>query len=326
MTDVITKILRELTPEDIEKLKLLSQIFCGNFSQQPVKDITIEQALAECEKLAEFNQEPKTVALKKTANRQFLKHIPGNRMLNTIDERDAEYLFREQSRTAPKGAYNYNKVYHAEFNELKKLGYRSINPFDLKLPGLQEEEPIVIPDEHIKAITNKLNENNKLIIADMVVFAENSGLRLSEQVFLRRCDVDLVKKVITIGSKHFKTKTKKIRWIPLNPTMEEIIRRNLDRQMKKNKIIGEFIFAQNSGKPYSTDTVSRAFKKAVRALELPDEYHWHNLRSTAASNWVNKKVPIYTVQKLLGHAKTSTTSKHYAKLSLDELRDAINKL
>ncbi|OQY72382.1 MAG: hypothetical protein B6D44_10170 [Ignavibacteriales bacterium UTCHB2] len=326
MTDVITKILRELTPEDIEKLKLLSQIFGGNFSQQPVKDITIEQALAECEKLAEFNQEPKTVALKKTANRQLLKHIPGNRTLNTIEEKDAEFLFREQTRTAEKAAHNYNKVYHAEFNVLIKLGYISKNPFDLKLPELQEEEPVVIPDEHIKAIANKLNEINKPVIADMVVFAVNSGLRLAEEVLLRRCDVDLKKMVMTIGSKHFKTKTKRIRWIPLNPVMEEIIRRNLDRQMKKNKIISEFIFAQNNGKPYSTDSVSRAFKKAVRALELPEEYKWKSQRSTAASNWANKKVPIYTVQKLLGHTKTSTTSKHYAKVNLDELRDAVNSL
>lgn len=326
MTDVITKILRELSPEDIEKLKLLSQIFGGNFSQQTVKDMTIELALAECEKLAEFNQEPKTVALKRTANRQFLRYIPGNRMLITIDERAAEYLFREQSKTAPKGAYNYNKVYHTEFNELKKLGYISNNPFDLKLPELQEEEPVVIPDEHIKLIKNRLIEINKPIIAEMVEFAVQSGLRLAEEVFLRRSDIDLKKMVMTIGSKHFKTKTKKIRWIPLNPVMEEIIRKNLDRQMKKNKIIGEFVFTQNSGKPYRTDTVSRAFKKVVRALELSEEYHWHSLRSTAASNWVNKKVPIYTVQKLLGHAKTSTTSKHYAKVNLDELRDAINKL
>jgi integrase len=326
MIEVITKILRELTPEDIEKLKLLSQIFNGNNFQKPVKEITTEQGLLECEKLGEFNKEPKTVSLMKTANRQFLKHIPGNRMLNTIDERDAEYLFKEQSKTAPKGVFNYNKVYHAEFNELKKLGYISNNPFDLKLPELQEEEPVVIPDEHINAITDKLNENNKPIIADMVVLAVNSGLRLSEQVFLRRCDIDLKKNVMTIGSKHFKTKTKKIRWVPLNPLMEEIIRRNLDRQMKKNKIISEFVFAQNSGKPYSTDTVSRAFKKAVRALELPEEYQWKSQRSTAASNWANKKVPIYTVQKLLGHTKTSTTCKHYARVNLDELRDAINSL
>lgn len=326
MTDVITKILRELTAEDIEKLKLLSQIFGGNNFQKTVTEITTNQGLLECEKLGEFNKEPKTVALMKTANRQFLKYIPGIRMINTIDERDVEYLFREQSKTAPKGAYNYNKVYHAEFNELKKLGYVSNNPFDLKLPELQEEEPVVIPDEHIKAIANKLNEINKPVIADMVVFAVNSGLRLSEQVFLRRCDIDLKKMVMTIGSKHFKTKTKKIRWIPLNPVMEEIIRRNLDRQMIKKKIIGEFVFTQNSGKPYLTDTVSRAFKEITRALELPEEYHWHCLRSTAASNWVNKKVPIYTVQKLLGHAKTSTTSKHYAKVNLDELRDAVNSL
>jgi site-specific recombinase XerD len=72
--------------------------------------------------------------------------------------------------------------------------------------------------------------------------------------------------------------------------------------------------------------VSKSLKKAVRASGLSEDYHWHCLRSTAASNWVNRKVPIYTVQKLLGHAKTSTTSQYYAKVNIDELRDAVNKL
>ena len=326
MTEVITKILRELTPEDMEKLRLLSQIFGGNNFQKQTKEITIEQGLLECEKLGEFNKEPKTVALMKTANRQFLKFIPGNRMLNTIDARDAEYLFREQSKTANKGAYNYNKVYRAEFNELIKLGYLSSNPFDLKLPELQEEEPVVIPDDHIKAITDKLNENNKSIIADMVEFAVQSGLRLAEETNLRWRDVDLKNGVMTIGSRLFKTKNKRFRKIPLNDRMEEIIRRNSNRQLLNGKVLREFLFTQNNGKPYKTDTVSKLFKKAVRLAGLPEEYHGHCLRSTAASNWVNRKVPIYTVQKLLGHAKTSTTAKHYAKVSIDELRDGINKL
>ena len=95
--------------------------------------------------------------------------------------------------------------------------------------------------------------------------------------------------------------------------------------MENGKILREFVFTQKNGKPWKTDTVSKAFKKTCKENGLPDELHWHCLRHTAASNWVNKKVPIYTVQKLLGHANVNT-SQIYAKVDLEELRDAVNSI
>ena len=130
--------------------------------------------------------------------------------------------------------------------------------------------------------------------------------------------------VMTIGNRLFKTKTKRIRKIPLNKTMEEILKRNSKRQLDKG-ILREFVFTKQNGQRWKNDSVSKAFKKICRENNLPEEYHWHALRSTAASNWVNKKVPIYTVQKLLGHTKTTTTQL-YAKVDLEELRDAVNRL
>jgi len=326
MTDNIAKILKEFTLEDIEKLKLLSQIFGDKQIQKPIQNVTIEHGLNECEKLAEFNQEAKTVSLMKTANRRFLKVIPGNRFITELTRKEAEYIFKENSKTAPRGAYNYHKIYHTEFNQFKKLGYIDQNPFDINLPKLQEEEPIVISDEEIKIICDKLIEMQKPVISDMVEFATLSALRLSEETFLRWSDVDLRNRIMTIGNRLLKTKSKRYRKIPLNERMENILRRNSERQLTNGKMLREFVFTQNSGKHFKTDTISKSFKKAVRAAGLSELYHWHCLRATAASNWVNKKVPIYTVQKLLGHAKTSTTSQYYAKVNIDELRDAVNTL
>ena len=42
MTDNIAKILKEFTLEDIEKLKLLSQIFGEKQIQKPIQNVTIE--------------------------------------------------------------------------------------------------------------------------------------------------------------------------------------------------------------------------------------------------------------------------------------------
>jgi integrase len=325
MTEPISEILGKLTPEDIEKLRILQGIFGAGQPQLNVKQVSLEQGIREYENYTEFNLTPKSTALIKTANRRLLEYFPGNRAIHTIETKDAESLFRENSKTAPSGAYNYNRVYRAEFNRFKVWGYIIANPFELKLPGRQKEEPVVITAKHINIIHRKLTEKGKQVIADMVLFAVDSGIRLGEEANLRWSDVDFKNRIVTIGNKLFKTKSKKIRKIPFNDRMEEILNRNSSRQLKGNKILREFVFTQNNGKPYQTDTVSKAFKKVCRENSMPEEYHWHCLRSTAASNWVNRGVPIYTVQKLLGHSSVNTTQ-IYAKVDLEELREAVNRL
>ncbi len=89
---------------------------------------------------------------------------------------------------------------------------------------------------------------------------------------------------------------------------------------------GEFVFVQSNGKQYKKDTVSRSLKKVIKENGLPDELHWHCLRATAATRWASKKVPIFTVSKLLGHSTVNVTTRFYANVDLDELRDAVNAM
>jgi len=324
MTEQITDILKKLTLEDIEKLRMLKGIFGVVQTQLNVKQVTIEQVIKEYESFVEFNLLPKSVSLIKTANRRLLKFFPSTRYIHTIEIRDAENLFMKNSKTAPSGAYNYNRVYRAMFNQFKRWSYTINNPFEIKLPKLQKEEPTVLSKEQIDIVYKKLMEKDKPVIADMVLFAVDSGVRLGEEANLRWSDIDLRNKVITIGSKYFRTKSKRIRKIPFNERMEEILLRNSNRQLENGKILREFVFTRKNGRHWKTDTVSKAFKKVCRENSLSEELHWHCLRHTAASNWVNKKVPIYTVQKLLGHANVNT-SQIYAKVDLEELRDAVNR-
>jgi integrase len=47
------------------------------------------------------------------------------------------------------------------------------------------------------------------------------------------------------------------------------------------------------------------------AADLPDG-HPHQLRDTAAVEWLKAGIPLEEVSKLLGHASIRTTEKHYA--------------
>jgi len=315
------ELLNKLTKEDIIKI-LTEGIYDGN-KRNIIENATIEKGIGEYEKRAAFNLSPKSVSSIKTVNRRLLSILPGSRLLSSITQKVAECVIMKMAETAPKGVYGYKRTLHAEFNVFKEWDYIMNNPFKkVSLPKLQQDEIITLTKEQQKLIINYLIEKEKDVIAGMVEFSAYSGMRGGEIINLRWGDLDRKNRLLKIGGKNYKTKSRKIREIPFNDRMEKIINENFERQNKNSRSISEFVFAQKNGKPYKLDSVSKTFKKAARGLGLPEELHWHCLRSTAASNWVNKKVPIYTVQKLLGHANVSTTQ-IYAKMSMDELREAI---
>jgi integrase len=231
------------------------------------------------------------------------------------------------AKTAKLGCYGYLKVFRTIFNVFVDWNYTPVNPFlKVKLPKRQKEEPVSFTDEQIDVICERLEARGKEVIADMVLFAVETGMRLDEENSLRWRDIDFKNRVIILGSRLYKTKSKKVRRIPFNDKMEEILKRNSKRQIDNGKILREFVFVQKNGKQYKKDTVSKSLKKVCREEGFPDELHWHCLRATAATRWASNKVPIFTVSKLLGHSNPSITSRFYANVDLEELRDAVNRL
>ncbi len=322
------QMFKNFSAKEIEKIKLLAGLLGIGNQQQNVKEtVTVEQGFSEYNHLIEFNLAKKSVATAKTAERRFLEFIPGNRALNTIERKDAENLMMKISKSAPLGCYNYLKIYRTLFNVFVDWNYIASNPFlKVKLPKRQKDEPVVFTEEQIRIVCERLTAKGKEVITDMVLFAVETGLRLDEENNLRWSDVDFRNKVITIGNKLFKTKSKKVRRIPFNERMERILLRNSNRQLEKSKILREFVFVQSNGKQYKKDTVSKSLKKVIKEAGLPDELHWHCLRATAATRWASNKVPIFTVSKLLGHSTVNVTTRYYAGIDLDELRDAVNRI
>ncbi|MFZ0456352.1 MAG: site-specific integrase [Ignavibacteriaceae bacterium] len=316
----------QFSEQDIQKIKLFISILGGGM-QMNSKRVEVEQGISEYEKLAKFNLAPKTVSGIKTACGRFLEFIAGNRLIDTIERKDAENLLMKISKSAPLGVYNYLRVYKTMFNVFLDWNYISKNPFlAVKLPKRQIQEPTVFKNEQINIVCEKLIEKGKEVIADIIRFGVVTGLRPGEETNLRWNDIDFKNKVITVGNKFFNTKTKRIRRIPFNKTMEEILKRNSRRQLNNGKIIREFVFTQKNGKQYKVDNISKTVKKVIREAGLPEELHLYCTRATAATRWANNKVPIFTVSKLLGHSRSDTTTRFYAGIDIEELRDAVNRL
>lgn len=155
----------------------------------------------------------------------------------------------------------------------------------------------------------------------MVAFALNTGCRRGEILGLTWDRVDLKHGFILLDD----TKSGKRREIPINATvratLQGIVRRLDSPFVFVNPATKEDGTLRNKGR-YSD--VKRSFSTACRKAKLQD-FHFHDLRHTFASQLVMNGVDITTVSKLLGHA-TLTMTLRYAHLAPDHLKSAVDVL
>jgi site-specific recombinase XerD len=114
------------------------------------------------------------------------------------------------------------------------------------------------------------------------------------------------------------TKSKRVRSIPLNKTVVELLLR------RKEKATNEFVFTLD-GEAVKPDKMNKKFKKYVKGAKLNPSLHFHSLRHSFASWLVMQGVSLYQVQRLLGHS-TSSVTQIYAHLTNDNLAETVEKL
>jgi integrase len=77
---------------------------------------------------------------------------------------------------------------------------------------------------------------------------------------------------------------------------------------------GDFVFMRDGGKPWFGNQ-KHLFKQAVRDAGLPDDFTFHGLRHTYASQLIGAGSTIFAVAEQLGHADPTTVLRTYGHLS-----------
>ncbi len=153
----------------------------------------------------------------------------------------------------------------------------------------------------------------------IVVFAANTGVRISELINLVWSDIDFHNMTARISNKDdFETKSKRDRTIPLNETAYDVLS-GLERK-------GDYIFSRLDGIKRDKHFICRSFKKCLRKDGLGEGYKsFHSLRHTFASQLVQKGISLYMVQKLMGHSNIKTTE-IYAYLAPETFHNVVGVL
>ena len=87
----------------------------------------------------------------------------------------------------------------------------------------------------------------------------------------------------------------------------------------------ELVFVRENGRSWQYGAHSHLFKDAVLKAGLPEEFVFHGLRHTYASQLVQAGTPLAVVAKQLGHSNTDTVSRTYGHLSCQSIEEELSR-
>jgi integrase len=208
------------------------------------------------------------------------------------------------------------RTLRAAFNIAVSWGIIEENPFKrVKQVRVPQVRPAYLTQEEFARVIAAIPTD---WFREIVRFAVATMMRLGEIVNLRWESVDLARRIILVeNTSEFRTKTRKSRAIP----MDELVFHTL----RTREHLSDRVFTFPSARPLSVGYVSRTFKKYALKAGVSDEIHFHSLRHTGATWLVQKDVPIYSVQQILGHSRVDMTQ-IYSHLDVEHLRKPLAKM
>ncbi len=204
-----------------------------------------------------------------------------------------------------------------------KLGYyQAVNPI-LALPKnsrlkFDNRKTRFLSHEDADRLLEVLAKKSEQV-CDMTLLSLHCGLRFGEIAALTWGDIDQTHGFITLRD----TKSGKDRTVTMTGEVTEMFK-------SRDGKYGELVFSCRTGKPQRM--LSRTFARTVEELGFNDGVNdsdrkqkitFHSCRHTCASWLVMVGVPLYTVQKILGHSTIAMTER-YAHLAPKEFKAAAN--
>ena len=172
------------------------------------------------------------------------------------------------------------------------------------------------------------------------------GLRRSEVLGLRWGDVDLDAGTIVLARGLHRIRdeagsrlgclepksTTSARAITIGLPVITLLSEHRRAQNERRLVVGpgwqalDYINDNGIGGPLDPDSMSTAFKRFARTLELPAGVRLHDLRHAAARLALEGGAPLESVSRMLGHSTLAFTHKQYVAPTANQTSAAVNAL
>jgi integrase len=148
--------------------------------------------------------------------------------------------------------------------------------------------------------------------------AISTGMRKGELLNIKWKDIDFEHGFIKLE----KTKNSETRDVPINNHLLKAL-----KGLEESRKIGNYIFCYEDGRPRSSSAIQYCFTRACRRAGIQD-FHFHDLRHTAASLYASRGCDLVTLQHLLGHKSINMTMRyaHLLPSSHDKVRRIMQDL
>ncbi len=217
------------------------------------------------------------------------------------------------------------RVVHRMFRLAVRWGVVTVNPaFDLEKPSPRGGRTRYLTADEF----SRLQESSSPWLRPMQRLAVCTGMRLKEIATLRWDAVDEEGKTLRVADD---TKTGS-RDVPIGDAALAVIKAQKAARREIGKQTGRlspFVFTSDAGLDYTEDgerrRISEGTRRAAVDAGLGGTLGFHVLRHTAASWMVAGRVPLYDVQRVLGHS-TPVLTQRYAHLTPGHLQTAVSAL
>lgn len=188
--------------------------------------------------------------------------------------------------------------------------WRRVKPFP------NTDEPVtrfLSTDESTRLINASTPDFRGLVKAALF-----TGCRCGELTRMLVGDVNLDTGMVYVNSE---AKSGKGRHVPLSDDGLDFF-----RSAVAGKVGSEHVFTRADGEPWGTNHHVRPLKEACARAKIEPAVCFHELRHTYASLLAQAGADLLTISKLLGHADTRITSRHYAHLCDKTLAKTVRAL
>jgi len=181
-------------------------------------------------------------------------------------------------------------------------------------PPLPPGKTRYLSDEERQRLLSECRRSKNHLLYDLVILAMYTGLRRGSLLRLRRRDIDLHQRTISVE----RTKNAMPVVLPLVGEAYEVVKARC-----ASLAVDEHLFPhaneQMPGRSYC-----RAFDYAIKRAKI-EGASFHTLRHGVGSYLVQAGVDLYVVSRILNH-KSIVMSQRYSHLQTDQLRDALEVL